>query len=385
MPFPPPIEPDSRVSLNWSSFATILLPSLACYYVSAVLTIRPYPFLVRLFVLPVTLCMLYRCSVSLDLSRLNGSVRNEWLNYWNEALLLGMTFFSMRAIAWTFTASPPRRIDSGKPSAAQLCFTGRYQGWNWSSGLHVPSEWRSTNSRTLFVLETLASAIIHVIILDVLQYHLQSLSPNTFGSPKGGTIFTVIGIPDLRSTYISFLSGIVIYCAIQSTYDSFTIFGIILFQQNPTQWAPLFDHPWRSTSLNHFWAKGWHQVFRHEFIVVGGRPLYALGFGRVGAVFGVFTASGTLHVLGNWGLGHEAEYWAVGGYFVIQGVGVVLEGVWKKVSGRQVGGALGWAWTIAWVVGWANLLIDAWARAGLIGSAFFPGGARPVDVIMKLL
>ncbi len=106
---------------------------------------------------------------------------------------------------------------------------------------------------------------------------------------------------------------------------------------------------------------------------MGGRPLYALGFGRVGAVLGVFTASGTIHILGNWGLGHEAEFWAVGGYFVVQGVGVVLEGVWKKVFGHQVGGALGWMWTVAWgggggggVVGWANLLIDAWARAGLI-------------------
>ncbi|KAK0205409.1 hypothetical protein DFS33DRAFT_1373816 [Desarmillaria ectypa] len=385
MPFLSPIEHDGRESLNWSSFATILLPSLACYYVNAVLTIRPYPFLVRLFVLPVTLCMLYRCSVSLDLSRLNGSARNEWFNYWNKALLLGMTLFSMRAIVWTFTATPPRRIDSGNPSAAQLCFTGRYHEWNWSSGLHIPTEWRPTNSRILFVLATLVSALIHIIILDILHFHLQSLSPNTFGSPKGGTIFTAIGIPDLRSTYISFLSGIVLYCAIQFVYDCCTIFGIILFQQKPTQWPPLFDHPWCSTSLNHFWTKGWHQVFRHEFIAVGSRPLYALGFGRVCAVLGAFTVSGTLHVLGNWGLRHEAEFWTVGGYFVIQGVGVVLEGVWKKVSGHRVGGTLGWVWTVAWVIGWANLLIDAWARAGLIGSAFFPDGARPVDVIKKFL
>ncbi|KAK0469043.1 uncharacterized protein EV420DRAFT_1257359 [Desarmillaria tabescens] len=385
MPFSPPTKPDSRQSLNWSSFATILLPSLVCYYVSAVLIIRSYPFLVRLLVLPVTLCMLYRCSVSLDLSRLNGSERNEWLNYWNEALLLGMTLFSMRAIVWTFIATPPRRIDSRKPSAAQLCFTGRYHEWNWSSGLHIPPEWRPTNSRTMFVLATLISMLIHIIVLDVLLFHLQSLSPNTFGSPKGGTIFTVIGIPDLRSTYISFFSGIAVYCAIQSMYDGCTIFGIILFQQNSNQWPPLFDHPWCSTSLNRFWAKGWHQVFRHEFIAVGAKPLYALGFGRVGAVLGAFTASGTLHVLGNWGLSHETEFWAVGGYFVIQGVGVVLEGVWKKMSGRKVGGALGWMWTVAWVVGWANFLIDAWARAGLIGSAFFPNGGRPVDAIGKLL
>ncbi|KAG7442891.1 uncharacterized protein BT62DRAFT_362711 [Guyanagaster necrorhizus] len=296
-----------------------------------------------------------------------------------------MTLFGMRAIAWTFTATPPRRIDSRNPSAALLCFTSRYQGWNWSSGLHVPTEWRPTNSRTLFVLATLASKLIHVIILDILHFHLQSLSPNTFGSPKGGTIFTVKGTPDFRSTYISLISGFVVYCAIQFMYDGCTVFGILLFQQNPTQWPPLFDHPWRSTSLNRFWAKGWHQVFRHEFIAVGGVPMYALGFGRVGAVLGVFTASGILHVLGNWGLGHEFEIWAVGGYFIIQGVGVVLEGAWRKVFGCRVRGALGWIWTVTWVVGWANLLVDAWARAGLIGSAFFPDGGRPVDMIRKLL
>ncbi|KAK0469042.1 uncharacterized protein EV420DRAFT_4860 [Desarmillaria tabescens] len=361
---------------SWSSFTAILLPSLVCYYVSAILTIRLYPFLGR---------MLYRCSVSLDMSYTDGGTQNEYLNYRNETLFAGLTFLAMRATAWTVSATPPKRLDSKKPSAIQLCFAGRYHEWNWSSGLHVPVEWRPTNSRTMFVLATLASQLIHTVIFDSLYFHLQSLSPNTFGSPTGGTILSANGAPNLRSTYITFLSGMVLYSAIQSAHDACAVFCVLFFQHDPTQWPQLFDHPWRSTSLNRFWAKGWHQVFRHEFLVLGGRPLYKLGFGHTGVVLGVFTASSILHLLSHWGLRRDSEWSTVGGYFIIQDVGIVLEGVWKKITGHRVGGILGWIWTVTWVVGWGNIIIDAWTRAGLIGSAFFPNGMRPVDVLRKLL
>ncbi|PBK63219.1 hypothetical protein ARMSODRAFT_963456 [Armillaria solidipes] len=374
----------SREQLSWSSVATILLPSLACYYVCAILTIRLYPFFVRMSFLPITLGMLYRCAVSLDMSYTDGG-QDDWFNYRNETLLAVLTCLGMRATVWTFAATAPKRLDSKKPSAVQLCFAGRYHEWNWSSGLHVPAEWRPTNSRTIFVLATLASQVLHTVIFDSLHFHLQSLSPNTFGSPAGGTIFPVNGVPNLRSTYITLLSGMVLYSAIQSAHDACAVFCILFFQQTPAQWPPLFDHPWSSTSLNRFWAKGWHQIFRHEFISLGGRPLYALGFGRTGAVLGVFTASSILHLLSHWGLGRGSEWSTIGGYFIIQGVGVVLEGIWKKTAGCRVGGVLGWIWTVAWVVGWGNIMMDAWARAGLMGSVFFSNGMRPVDVMKKLL
>ncbi|KAG7442892.1 uncharacterized protein BT62DRAFT_988546 [Guyanagaster necrorhizus] len=357
-----PPQLSSREPPSWSSVTTALLPSLACYYVSALLTVRSYSFLVRMCFLPITLGMLYRCSVSLDMAYMDGAVRNDCLNCRNETLLAGMTFLGMRAIAWTVSATPPRRLDSKKPSAMQLCFTGRYHEWNLSSGLHVPAEWRPTNSRTMFVLATLAPQLIHT-----------PLSPNTFGSPTGGTIFTANGVPDLHSTYITLLSGIVLYSATQSAYDACANFCVFFLQRNPTQWPSFFDRPWQSTSLHHFWAKGWHQ-----FVAPGGRPLYALGFGRTGAVLGSFTVSSILHISSHWGLGRCSEWATMGGYFIIQGVGVVLEGIWKKVTGYRVGGILGWLWTVAWVVGWGNIVIDAWARAGLIGSVFFPNGMRPI-------
>ncbi|KAK0498868.1 hypothetical protein EDD18DRAFT_53665 [Armillaria luteobubalina] len=376
-------QPNNREQLSWSSVATIVLPSLACYYVCAILTIRFYPFFVRMAFLPITLGMLYRCAVSLDISYTDGGP-NDCFNYRNETLLAVLTFLGMRVIAWTFSVTAPKRLDSRKPSAVQLCFAGRYHEWNWSSGLHVPAEWRPTKSRTMFVLATLASQVLHTVIFDFLHFHIQSLSPDTFGSTTGGTILPASGVPSLRSTYITFLSCSVLYSSIQSAHDACAVFCILFFHQDPTQWPPLFDQPWRSTSLCRFWAKGWHQIFRHEFISLGGRPMYALGLGRTGAVLGVFTASSVLHLMSHWGLGRGSEWWTIGGYFIIQGVGVVLEGIWKKLTGRRVGGVLGWIWTAAWVVGWCNFMMDAWARAGLMGSVFFPNGVRPVDMMRKL-
>ncbi|KAK0484632.1 hypothetical protein IW261DRAFT_1582444 [Armillaria novae-zelandiae] len=351
---------DNRQQPSWSSVATIVLPSLACYYVCAILTIRFYPFFVRMAFLPITLGMLYRCAVSLDMSYMYGSPSDRF-NHRNETLLAILTFLGMRVIVWTFSVTAPKRLDSRKPSAVQLCFAGRYHEWNWSSGLHVPAEWRPTKSRIMFVLATLASQVLHTIIFDFLHFHIQSLSPNTFGSPAEAPFF----LPAV---------GMLLYSSIQSAHDACAVFCILFFQQDPAQWPPLFDHPWRSTSLNQFWAKGRHQIFRHEFISLGGRPLYALGLGP----------SSILHLLSHWGLGRGSEWWTIGGYFIIQGVGVVLEGIWKKLTGRRVGGVLGWIWTAAWVVGWCNIMMDAWARAGLMGSVFFPNGMRPVDMMKKL-
>ncbi len=54
------------------------------------------------------------------------------------------------------------------------------------------------------------------------------------------------------------------------------------------------------------------------------------------------------------------------------GVGAVLEYGFKQVTGRRVDGILGWVWTMVWSISWGTLLIDAWARRGMMASDFFP-------------
>jgi hypothetical protein len=247
--------------------------------------------------------------------------------------------------------------------------------------------YKSSAFTAAFLLVVLLSLVKHILFLDALQYTIQSFSPPTFGSPSGGTIF-LPSLPPLhrytRSSFISLLSGFIVYCAIQIGYDFSTLCGVVLFRQYPTQWPPLFNEPWRSTSLSQFWAKRWHQVFRNSFIFMGGKPLAFLA-GRAGGVMGVFLISGLLHDLGMWGMGRGTEFQSVAGFFLMMGFGILIEGMWKNVSGKKVGGWAGWIWTMLWAIAWSNVLVDAWLRRGLAGSLFMPESRRPSKIFVDHL
>lgn len=305
---------------------------------------------------------------------------------------LAMTVLAMRATIWTFQQNPYQRIHKSNNSsltysqilldAADLCFNLRGVGWSWSTLPDFPTESRSPLT---FFLHSLVSFIFHIILCDVTHRIVQLLGPNTIGSPLGGSIFDP-SLPPLerylRSTFVTFMAGFTVYSAIQTAYLPLALFSLIFLRQSPSQWPPLFDHPWFSTSLAQFWSRGWHQLFREIFISFGGNSL-ALFMGRVGTVLGSFFASGILHTLGLWGMGRGGEFIKVTGYFMIMGVGVLLERSWKNLTGSRVDGFFGRVWTLVWLLGWGNFLVDAWSTKGLIGSVFFPHGSRPSDYILQ--
>jgi hypothetical protein len=160
------------------------------------------------------------------------------------------------------------------------------------------------------------------------------------------------------------------YAAIQWIYDINTVNFMVLFQQTPTQWPPLFDAPWQATSISEFWGKGWHQLFRSAFIQVGAKPLASF-LGRVG-ILGAFFLSSVLHDWGMWAMGRGSHFGGVGGFFLMMGIGCVLEDLFKSVTGVRVQSWWGWLWTTMWIVGWGNWLVNAWARTGLLGSTIMP-------------
>jgi len=61
---------------------------------------------------------------------------------------------------------------------------------------------------------------------------------------------------------------------------------------------------------------------------------------------GAFGASAVIHDLGMWGLGRGTEFRTVGGFFVLMGIGVILEHGFKGMTGRCVGGFWGWVWVV---------------------------------------
>lgn len=87
---------------------------------------------------------------------------------------------------------------------------------------------------------------------------------------------------------------------------------------------------------------------------------------------GAFFWSGLLHDWGMWGMGHGTEFSHVGGFFLMMGVGCIMEALFKMATGVKVDGWVGWVWTMSWMVGWGIPMLDAWARRGLVASKFVP-------------
>ena len=142
------------------------------------------------------------------------------------------------------------------------------------------------------------------------------------------------------------------YAVIQWIYDLNTANIILLFQQNLSQWPPLFDAPWRATSISDLWGLRWHQLFRSSFVQLGAKPLSAF-IGRTG-ILGAFFVSAILHDWGMWAMGRGSYFSSVGRFFGMMGVGCILEDLFEKMLSMKVQGWWGWLWTMMWIVGWGT-------------------------------
>ena len=216
-------------------------------------------------------------------------------------------------------------------------------------------------------------------ISDVVLLTLQHMAPTTFGSLAGGTIFdpTLAPVPRyLYSTLTTLVAGIGIYSTLNMMYHLFTVITFTLSTQDPADWPPLSSAPWFATSLAEFWSTKWHQTFRPSFMQLAYRPARAL-FGKAGGVMAVFLLSGVMHNVCIRGMARGSNFKQIGGFFILNGIAVVCEGVYQKISGRKVGGLLGRLWTVAVILSTGNLIIDAWLVRGFVGSAVFPEEVRP--------
>ncbi|KAH7928258.1 hypothetical protein BV22DRAFT_1030913 [Leucogyrophana mollusca] len=311
----------------------------------------------------------------------------------------------MRVTAWTFAKEPYKRevvrqsephINGDKNHESQVSVTEamwnawdlivnlRGLGWNWPRGLRIPSQTCHTDSVPIFLVLSLVRLAFYTVAFDVTSGAVRSFSPETFGPAAGGTIFDPSLPPVaryLRASLISFLSAWTAYFVIEMVYQIHAIEFTLLFRQRPSQWPPLFDAPWMATSIANFWGRRWHQLFRDCFVAVGSRPLKRY-LGRVGGVMGAFFVSGILHDLGLRGMGRGGDSLVVIGFFLMNGVGLALEYAWKKGTGKYVGGFGGWLWMMTWMLMWGNLMVDAWARRGLVGSEFFPEAYRPTTLLL---
>ena len=122
---------------------------------------------------------------------------------------------------------------------------------------------------------------------------------------------------------------------------------------------------------------------RDAVLNLGYHPLSRL-FGRFVGLLGAFLVSGVFHSLNL--ERHEYGYVAVCLVFwVMNGVGVVLERLWKKTTGREVRGVWGWLWVGAWLQLWGIPMVEVYARVGRLAALRLVGGFEPSLAIIAFV
>jgi hypothetical protein len=109
--------------------------------------------------------------------------------------------------------------------------------------------------------------------------------------------------------------------------------------------------------------------------VLGARPGGAL-LGKPGALIGAFTASAIVHYVVMWGLGYGIEFRTYGGFYLLMGLGAIIESAFKQTTGLRVHGWIGWLWTMLWITLWGMFVVDGWARHGMLSNDFLPSRLR---------
>ena len=304
-----------------------------------------------------------------------------------------MILIATRTFDWTLAKEPlARHLRPAKDSkstimdALDLASTMRGYGWDWSRGVYIPRETRPTNRRG-FTFHVILSAAFHALFCGVLHSAIRSFSPTGFGSLSGGSIFDEtlpFHVRYFRASVITFFAAFEVYAVIQTCYDACTIAAVLVFGQDPTQWPPAFDAPWRATSLCEFWGRRWHQFYRRMFLIQGSYPL-SFVLGRVGFIIGAFLSSGVLHHIAMISLDDRLESWGILAGFGMMAAVILVERAFKQYTGRKVGGVVGWVWTMAWLLLWGNMIMDAQARAGLFGYFNFTASVVPGQAVVERL
>ena len=398
-------------------FISHVLPHMFCYFVMALLAITPQTRTLRIALFPVIMLLALRAVVPVDVL-VNFSERRSRhhlvvsIHFDTRKILIVHQFWifltTARALGWAIARKPlvrQLRPVNSTPStlmdALDLVSNFRGYGWDWSGGVHIPRETRPSN-RAGFILHITLSAAASAFAYGILTTAIRSFSAASsetlscgpticfsveLGDIPAGSIFDQslpFYLRFLRSNVITVLTWVWGYVGFQWRYDLCTLFGVLVLRQDPTQWPPFFDAPWRATSVTHFWGRRWHQWLRKTFLILGGYPLSFI-FGRVGIVLGAFFVSALFHHIGLIILNSKSEFWRMLVGFGMMGVVILIEDLFKYLTGRMVQGPAGWVWTMGWILLWSNVFTDGSMRAGGFGYSTLVDRVLPLRMLVEYL
>ena len=241
----------------------------------------------------------------------------------------------------------------GLLDAIEVISETRWIGWKGGEGTSLPKTGQ-TLSKADFIKSRLFILLRNFLLMDLYDNLLRAFPD--ISNPFGGSMF-YSHLPPLQryavSTVIQMIFGSFCMLTITSTPLWMSVIGVGVLGQSPAAWPSLMDNPWASTSLHELWSKRWHQMMRRNFMVAGGNPGQWVA-GRAGLVLGTFIASGLYHDLAAYTLPGPMDFRPTM-FFALQGVGVLLEDSYRKLTGRRVGGLVGRVWTYLFVIGFGQL------------------------------
>lgn len=138
-------------------------------------------------------------------------------------------------------------------------------------------------------------------------------------------------------------------------------------QLDKSQYPFFLDAPIGATSLADFWSRRWHSLLRYIFVEAGYKPFESLiqafigpgPLSRAAGLLGAFFISGLIHEFALWFATYPDYTFRTTIFFTAQGLGVVLESTFSRLTGRKVGCWVGRIWGLLWLVLWGRLMIDA--------------------------
>ncbi|KAJ7600686.1 hypothetical protein C8J56DRAFT_1157003 [Mycena floridula] len=276
--------------------------------------------------------------------------------------------------------------------AFELIHTCRGLDFKFGHKVYIPPEERPLE-RGSFIRATLWLLVKNFLILDFLETALK-LFPGV-GTPSGGTIFYPSLPPIQRyavSTVIHMMTGTALLAGFHMCYHLITLLAVTILNSSPKSWPPVMGNPWRSESMHDLWAKDWHQLLRQTFLVFGGYPGRKLAgyiwepLADLGMLLGTFIASGLFHELSTYAFTSGSGFdHTVTVFFASQGPILVGEKLWRKFTGRRVGGIYGRLWVYSVMFIGAQCLVDSWHKRGLGGGMIIPPLISPARYLFPLI
>lgn len=129
--------------------------------------------------------------------------------------------------------------------------------WDWAPKF-VASYTPGTKSRTAWFARSFGLLAFYYVVSDVFD----TINHSREWSPFDQHPVTMLLMP--QQLLFSFSLCV---CTLLGIAIPITIYSIIFVAlgSSPASWAPMFDHPFAATSLQDFWTRRWHHIFRRVF------------------------------------------------------------------------------------------------------------------------